>query len=68
MPKRLIVGGMLEARLPLHFSIELDGLYRELGYSNKVYNFLSAPEPSEFFRVNTWEFPRSPSTAFRSLS
>jgi hypothetical protein len=56
-PKRLIVGGMLEARLPLHVSIEVDGLYHELEFTfagvepNGTLNSVS-PSP-----VVTWEFP-----------
>ena len=56
-PKRLIVGGMLEARLPLHLSVELDGLYRELGYVVNMTTYSGTPLPSAFVRVNTWEFP-----------
>lgn len=56
-PKRYIAGGMLDIALPLHFSIEVDGLYHELKYTwaavlpNGTLNSIS-PSP-----VVTWEFP-----------
>jgi hypothetical protein len=56
-PKRWTAGGMLEVRLPLHLSIEVDGLYHELEFTragiepNGTLNSIS-PAP-----VVTWEFP-----------
>ena len=32
-PKRRIAGGMVEVRLPLHLSVEADGLYHELEFT-----------------------------------
>jgi hypothetical protein len=56
-PKRWIAGGLVEVRLPLHFSVEANGLYHELEFTtafiepNKTFNSVS-PAP-----VVTWEFP-----------
>src|SRR5438132_10688666 len=56
-PKRWIAGGMVEVRLPLHLSIEVDGLYHELEFTqafiepNGILNSVS-PAP-----VVTREFP-----------
>src|SRR5262249_52775206 len=56
-PKRWIAGGTVEARLPFHFSIEVDALYHELEFTqaavlpNGTLNSVS-PAP-----VVTWEFP-----------
>src|SRR5262249_45121645 len=56
-PKRWIAGATVEARLPLHFAIELDALYHELEFTqaavlpNGTLNSVS-PAP-----VVTWEFP-----------
>jgi hypothetical protein len=56
-PKRWIAGGMVEVRLPLHLSVEVDGLYHELEFTdafiepNGTLNSVS-PAP-----VVTWEFP-----------
>jgi hypothetical protein len=56
-PKRWMVGGIVELALPLRFSIEADGIYRELEFTragvepNGTFNSVS-PAP-----VVTWEFP-----------
>jgi hypothetical protein len=56
-PKRYIAGAMVELGLPLHFSLEVDGLYRPLGYT------FAGVEPDGTFNsvspatVVTWEFP-----------
>lgn len=57
IPKRWIVGAMVEARLPLHLSLELDGLYHELQFANAFIEpngTLNSISPSP---VVTWEFP-----------
>jgi hypothetical protein len=55
-PKRWIAGAMLELRLPAHFSVEVDGLYHELGFTSVV--IPPAGPPSSFSgSVITWEFP-----------
>jgi hypothetical protein len=56
-PKHYIVGGMLEARLPLHLSVEIDALYHELEYTEATIEpngTLNSVSPSP---VVTWEFP-----------
>jgi hypothetical protein len=56
-PKRYIAGAMVEWRLPLHFSLEVDGLYRPLGYTFagiEPDGTLNSVSPAT---VVTWEFP-----------
>jgi hypothetical protein len=56
-PKRWIVGAMVEVRLPLHFSAEVDGLYHELGFTNAFVEpngTLNSVSPAS---VVTWEVP-----------
>ena len=56
-PKRYIVGAMLELGLPSHFSVEVDALYRPLGYTFagvEPNGTLNSVSPAT---VVTWEFP-----------
>jgi hypothetical protein len=56
-PKRYIAGAMAELGLPWHFSLELDGLYRPLGYTFagvEPDGTLNSVSPAT---VVTWEFP-----------
>jgi hypothetical protein len=58
-PQRWIAGGMLEARLPRHLSIEADALYHELQFKTAV-QFGQTPPPwgrALQQHVVTWEFP-----------
>lgn len=55
--KDWIIGGMIELQLPLHFSIEADGLYRKLHFTTagvEPNGSLNGVSPSP---VVTWEFP-----------
>lgn len=56
-PKRWIAGAMLELRLPVHLSIEADGLYHELGFTSIVVPPVGPPSSSFSASVITWEFP-----------
>ena len=56
-PKRWIAGGMVEVRLPLHISVEVDGLYHELEFTDAFIEpngTLNSVSPAA---VVTWEFP-----------
>ena len=56
-PKRYIAGAMVELGLALHFSLEVDGLYRPLGYTFagiEPNGTLNSVSPAT---VVTWEFP-----------
>jgi hypothetical protein len=56
-PKVGIAGGLFEIRLPVSFSVEINGLYHELEFTNAVVEpngTLSSVSPSP---VVTWEFP-----------
>lgn len=56
--KHWIAGGTLEARLPLHLSMEVDALYHELEFTQALYEksngTLNSVSPAS---VVTWEFP-----------
>jgi hypothetical protein len=57
-PKRWIVGGTVEARLPFGLSFEADALYHELGYTQAFYEKLNGTLNSVSpATVVTWEFP-----------
>jgi hypothetical protein len=56
-PKRYIVGGMIEAELPLHFSIEANALYHELEYTNADIGPNGTRGSISPSPVVTWEFP-----------
>jgi len=56
-PKRYIAGAMVELGLASHFSLEVDGLYRPLGYTFagiEPNGTLNSVSPAT---VVTWEFP-----------
>src|SRR5215470_409406 len=56
-PKRWIVGGTVEVRLPLHVSIEFDALYHELEFTQAAVfpdGTLHSVSPAP---VVTWELP-----------
>jgi opacity protein-like surface antigen len=56
-----LVGGTVQLNLPARFSIEVDGLYRRLGYENQVPIFVTGvPNPGAVTTrttANSWEFP-----------
>jgi len=58
-PQRWIAGGTLEVRLPLHVSVEVDGLYHELQFKTAVQFGQTPPDWGRAFHqhVVTWEFP-----------
>jgi hypothetical protein len=64
-PKRYIAGAMVEIDFDPHFSMEVDGLYRPLGYT------FAGVEPGGELNsfspaiVVTWEFPRLAKYRFR---
>lgn len=57
-PKRWIVGGTVEARLPFHLSFEVDALYHELEFTRALFEksngTLNSVSPAP---VVTWELP-----------
>ncbi len=53
--KRYIAGPMVEVRLPLHFSIEADALYRRTGFTGVAGSCCS--QSITRGRANSWEFP-----------
>jgi hypothetical protein len=56
-PKGGIVGAMFEVRLPLALSIEGDGLYHPLGFTNVVTQRDGTIQSVSKHPVVTWEFP-----------
>jgi hypothetical protein len=56
-PKRWIAGGMVEVRLPLHLSVEVDGLYHELEFTDAFIEPNGALNSVSPATVVTWEFP-----------
>ena len=56
-PKRWIAGGIVEVRLPLHLSVEVDGLYHELEFTNAFIEPNGTPNSVSPAAVVTWEFP-----------
>src|SRR5580704_18439105 len=56
--KRYVVGPMLELRLPLRLSVELDALYRRLGFTEHFdYGDYCCGFSVLRERDNSWEFP-----------
>ena len=65
--KNYIVGPMVELRLPFHFAVEADGLYRPLSYNvpssasilsgANLINFAGASVSPGEHTYSTWEFP-----------
>jgi len=53
--QRYIVGPFAEFRLPWHISVEVDALFRRVGYTSGFGNVLSSGIIRE--RSNSWEFP-----------
>ena len=51
--KRYLVGPTVEFHLPARFSIEVDALYKRLGYQYEA----SGPDVTATTVANTWEFP-----------
>jgi len=53
---RYVVGGTVQANLPFRFAIEVDALYRRLGFD---YNQFGGPGSPTFTSTtaNSWEFP-----------
>ena len=56
-PKRWLAGGMVEVRLPLHLSVEVDGLYHELEFTSAFIEPNGTPNSVSPAPVVTWEFP-----------
>jgi hypothetical protein len=56
-PKRWIAGGMVEVRLPLHLSVEADGLYHELESTSEFIEPNGTANSVSPAPVVTWEFP-----------
>jgi hypothetical protein len=56
-PKGWIAGGMLEVRLPLALSIEIDGLYHPLEFTDAVVEPSGQVSSISRSTVVTWEFP-----------
>jgi opacity protein-like surface antigen len=58
---RYLVGGTVQLNLPGRFSIEVDALYRRLGYDNLLPIIVTGgPNPGQLTthtRANSWEFP-----------
>jgi hypothetical protein len=54
--KSYIVGPMLELSLPFHLSVEADGLYRPLRYTEEL-DFTNGSAFNYPATVTTWEFP-----------
>jgi hypothetical protein len=54
--RRYIVGGTAELHLPFGFSVELDALYRRLGY-DALFNSHATLLVQENTVANEWEFP-----------
>jgi len=50
---RYLVGPTIQLNLPAHFSIEVDGLYKRLGYQYDQ----SGPVVATRTVANSWEFP-----------
>lgn len=53
-PKRYIIGLTGELRLPFHFAIEVDALYRKMEYSGSITGANPADVTTE---GHTWQFP-----------
>jgi hypothetical protein len=53
--KRYIVGPKLEVRLPWHLSVEVDALYRRVGFLGYINSCCANSVTGE--RDNSWEFP-----------
>ena len=54
-PKRYIIGGTVELRLPFGLAIEADALYRKMHYSGTFVSSLTTTDVET--SGNTWEFP-----------
>jgi hypothetical protein len=52
-----LVGGMVEARLPKHLSIEADGIYRPLNFRSSSSSIPPGSGSPPSNTVLTWEFP-----------
>ena len=52
-----LVGGMVEARLPKHLSIEADGIYRPLNFRSSSSSIPPGSGSAPSNTVLTWEFP-----------
>jgi len=54
--KRYVVGPMLQINLPMRFAVEVDGLYRRIGYSTNTTDILGNLFNAAV-RANSWEIP-----------
>ena len=59
IPQRWIAGATIEARLPLHLSVEADGLYHELRFKTTFQSGQTPPDWTQVVaqHVVTWEVP-----------
>jgi hypothetical protein len=59
IPQRWIAGGTVEARLPLHLSVEADILYHELRFKTGIQFGQTPPDWGRALKqhVVTWEYP-----------
>ena len=55
--KRSIVGPTLDLKLPFHFGVEVDALYRTFGYSSEFGGLGTFSYSFQRERSNSWEFP-----------
>jgi len=56
-PQRWIAGGTVEARLPLHLSVEVDALYHILRFREGNQSGQAQPQLFQYQHSVTWEFP-----------
>jgi hypothetical protein len=56
-PQRWIAGGTVEARLPLHLSVEVDALYHILRFREGNQSGQAPPQLFQYQHSVTWEFP-----------
>lgn len=54
--KRYVIGPMLQVNLPLRFAVEVDGLYKRIGYSTRTTDILGSLFNASV-RANSWEVP-----------
>src|ERR1700704_7025010 len=53
---RYVVGGTVQFNLPFRFSVEVDALYRRLGFDYNQFGGPGSPT-STSTTANSWEFP-----------
>ena len=55
--RRYIIGPTAEIRLPLHFSFEVDALYRRNGFEVNTHDPITRESNAFGMRVNDWQIP-----------